>query len=119
MVAHTAPAPIYPEAGQTALGKCPSFHADRPFNQLPCFPLALLLFSLAAHPCGRDAGGSEENKALWSSIVEAWGFVFLAYGIVWSALVLYFTLLRRRCRNIEAELDRLQPSEVGKKNGPN
>ena len=51
--------------------------------------------------------------------MEAWGFVFLAYGIVWSALVLYFTLLRRRCRNIEAELDRLQPSEVGKKNGPN
>ena len=33
-----------------------------------------------------------------------WGFVFLAYGIVWCALVLYLILLKRRLRRAEAEL---------------
>lgn len=33
-----------------------------------------------------------------------WGFVFLAYGIVWSALLLYFFLLKRRVHKVEKEL---------------
>ncbi|MBI4522588.1 MAG: CcmD family protein [Deltaproteobacteria bacterium] len=33
----------------------------------------------------------------------AWGFVFLAYGIVWSALLLYLVTLKRRIRNAERE----------------
>jgi len=48
--------------------------------------------------------------------MKAWDFVFLAYGIVWSALVFYLTVLRRRCRKIEAELVRLQSPGDKKKN---
>jgi CcmD family protein len=33
-----------------------------------------------------------------------WGFVFLAYGIVWLSLVFYLALLKRRLRRAEAEL---------------
>ncbi|MEE8075732.1 MAG: CcmD family protein [Candidatus Binatia bacterium] len=32
-----------------------------------------------------------------------WEFVFLAYGIVWSAVLLYLVLLKRRLRKAEAE----------------
>ncbi len=31
-----------------------------------------------------------------------WGFVFLAYGIVWSAILLYVWLLKRRIRKAAA-----------------
>jgi len=31
-----------------------------------------------------------------------WGFVFLAYGIVWGAILLYVVLLKRRIRAAEA-----------------
>jgi CcmD family protein len=41
-----------------------------------------------------------------------WGFVALAYGIVWGAIVIYFVLLKRRYRNAEAELNRLRSSEA-------
>ena len=41
-----------------------------------------------------------------------WGFVSLAYGIVWGALVLYWFWLKRRYREAEAELDRLKSSEA-------
>lgn len=34
-----------------------------------------------------------------------WGFVFLAYGVVWGALLLYFFSLKRRIRRAETELD--------------
>ncbi len=34
-----------------------------------------------------------------------WGFVFLAYGIVWSAIVLYLVLLKRRLRKVERAVD--------------
>ena len=30
-----------------------------------------------------------------------WGFVILAYGIVWSAIVLYLVILKRRLRTVE------------------
>jgi len=36
-----------------------------------------------------------------------WGFVFLAYGVVWGALLLYLALLKRRRRKAEADLSRL------------
>lgn len=31
-----------------------------------------------------------------------WGFVFLAYSIVWSAILLYVVLLKRRIRKAAA-----------------
>ncbi len=37
-----------------------------------------------------------------------WGFVLLAYGIVWTALLLYLLILKRRFRKVEAELSRLR-----------
>ena len=44
-----------------------------------------------------------------------WGFVFLAYGIVWIALLLYLVTLKRRFRRVEEELSRLRSSEGSKK----
>jgi hypothetical protein len=41
-----------------------------------------------------------------------WGFVSLAYGIVWGALVVYCFLLKRRYRAALAELNRLRSSEA-------
>lgn len=37
-----------------------------------------------------------------------WGYVLLAYGVVWFAIVLYFVFLRYRLRKAEAEI-RLRP----------
>ena len=37
-----------------------------------------------------------------------WLFVFLAYGIVWGALLIYLASLRLRMRKIEAELGSLR-----------
>ncbi len=37
-----------------------------------------------------------------------WGFVFLAYGIVWSAIVLYLVILKRRLGRAERELSLFQ-----------
>jgi CcmD family protein len=34
-----------------------------------------------------------------------WGFVFLAYGIVWSAIVLYLVILKRRLGRVEQEVN--------------
>lgn len=48
--------------------------------------------------------------------MSPWGFVFLAYGIVWFALLLYLFLLKRRAYRIEAELSRLRPAEEIKNN---
>ena len=31
-----------------------------------------------------------------------WGFVFLAYGIVWCSIALYTLLLKRRIRRVTA-----------------
>ena len=45
-----------------------------------------------------------------------WGFVSLAYGIVWGALVVYWFLLKRRYRAAEAELNRLRSSEAAGNN---
>jgi CcmD family protein len=37
-----------------------------------------------------------------------WKYVFLAYGIVWAAIVFYVYSLKRRYRRAEAELKELQ-----------
>jgi CcmD family protein len=41
-----------------------------------------------------------------------WGFVLLAYGIVWSAILFYSMSLRRRYRRAEEELARLRELEA-------
>ena len=46
--------------------------------------------------------------------MNAWGFVFLAYGIVWLALLLYLFSLKRRARRVEKELTLLRSSAVKK-----
>lgn len=46
----------------------------------------------------------------------AWGFVSLAYGIVWSAIAVYWILLKRRYRAAEVELSRLRSLETGNDN---
>jgi len=46
----------------------------------------------------------------------AWGFVSLAYGIVWSAIVMHWIYLKRRYRAAEAELSRLRALEVSSDN---
>ena len=45
-----------------------------------------------------------------------WGFVSLAYGIVWGVLVVYWFLLKRRYRAAEAEINRLRSSEAADNN---
>jgi CcmD family protein len=40
-----------------------------------------------------------------------WGFVFLAYGIVWSVILLYVLTLKHRIRRAEAELAGLPTAE--------
>ena len=44
--------------------------------------------------------------------MNAWVFVSLAYGIVWSIIIVYWFLLKRRYRAAEAELNRLKSSEA-------
>lgn len=41
----------------------------------------------------------------------AWGFVSLAYGIVWGVILIYLFALKRRYANAAAELDRLRALE--------
>ena len=41
-------------------------------------------------------------------LMGAWGFVGLAYGIVWGIIVLYLISLKRRYNSAQAELDRAQ-----------
>ena len=48
--------------------------------------------------------------------MSAWGFVFLAYGIVWFALLIYLGNLKRRFRKVERELSSLRSSGGFKKN---
>jgi hypothetical protein len=42
-----------------------------------------------------------------------WGFVSLAYGIVWGAIVVYLFVLKRRYRGAQADLATLaaQPAK--------
>ena len=43
--------------------------------------------------------------------MNAWGYVFLAYGIVWGALLIYLFSLKRRFRRAETELAQLSSLE--------
>jgi CcmD family protein len=45
-----------------------------------------------------------------------WGFVFLAYGIVWGAILMYWVTLKRRLRRAETELAQLRASEELQRN---
>jgi CcmD family protein len=40
-----------------------------------------------------------------------WGYVILAYAIVWGTILLYTLSLKRRCRAAEKELQRLSGGE--------
>ena len=51
--------------------------------------------------------------------MRAWGFVSLAYGIVWGAIVVYWFFLKRRYRQVETELSRLRSSEATRSNDKN
>lgn len=44
-------------------------------------------------------------------MMSAWGFVFLAYGIVWGAIVIYLISLKRRYHRAESELAHLLAGE--------
>jgi CcmD family protein len=46
-----------------------------------------------------------------------WGFVFLAYGIVWGCIVIYLFALKRRCRCAEEELMQLRATEESSAHG--
>ena len=48
--------------------------------------------------------------------MEAWGFVFLAYGIVWCSILIYWLTLKRRLRRAETELAQLRASQESQKN---
>jgi CcmD family protein len=39
-----------------------------------------------------------------------WGYVSLAYGIVWAAILLYLAILRQRRKRVEAELELIDQS---------
>jgi len=41
-----------------------------------------------------------------------WGFVALAYGIVWGAILVYLYSLKRRHQNAIAELIELESTEA-------
>lgn len=43
--------------------------------------------------------------------MSAWGYVFLAYGIVWGVILLYFLSLKLRFRRAEKELAQLRSAE--------
>jgi hypothetical protein len=45
----------------------------------------------------------------------AWGFVALAYGIVWGVILLYWVSLKRRYRSAKIELQRLRSMHDVKK----
>lgn len=51
--------------------------------------------------------------------MAAWGFVFLAYGTVWIALLLYLLILKYRVNKVAAELSSLRSSGDHKKNAQN
>jgi CcmD family protein len=48
-----------------------------------------------------------------------WGFVFLAYGIVWGVILIYLFLLKRRLGKAERELASLGAEEKSQNHGKN
>ena len=52
-------------------------------------------------------------------MMGSWRYVFLAYGIVWGAIVLYFITLKRRLHRAERELAQLRAGEEIRIDGQN
>jgi len=48
----------------------------------------------------------------------AWGYVLLAYGIVWGAILLYLISLKRRYRRAEGELAELRAGKDDRTDAP-
>lgn len=48
-------------------------------------------------------------------MMGAWGFVLLAYGIVWGTILIYWLTLKRRLERAEAALAQLQAFEESPK----
>jgi CcmD family protein len=42
--------------------------------------------------------------------MDGWGYVLLAYGIVWTALVIYWRSLTKRLSRAEAKLSQFESS---------
>jgi len=49
--------------------------------------------------------------------MDSWGYVGLAYGIVWLAIVSYLISLKRRYRRAKNELARLRAGEDSRDHG--
>ena len=47
-------------------------------------------------------------------MMDQWAFVALAYGIVWSAIVVYLFFLKRRYKSAQTELSALTSAETAK-----
>jgi CcmD family protein len=58
----------------------------------------------------------DDRKTNPRFLMEAWGFVFLAYGVVWGAILIYRLALKRRLRRAETELAQLRASQESQKN---
>ena len=83
------------------MGQYPSGHALGARHELYRFLFSLVLSLVAAFSCGRSGRRAKKVKALRNYLMGHWGFVILAYGIVWSAIVLYLVILKRRLRKVE------------------
>lgn len=46
--------------------------------------------------------------------MDRWAFVALAYGIVWSAIVVYLFFLKRRYKTAQAEFNALASAKTTK-----
>jgi CcmD family protein len=40
-------------------------------------------------------------------MMDGWGYVLLAYGVVWTALAIYWLTLRKRMSRAEAKLSEI------------
>ena len=45
--------------------------------------------------------------------MDGWGYVLLAYGIVWMALILYWLSLRKRLSRAEMKLSSIAERKTG------
>ncbi len=46
--------------------------------------------------------------------MDGWGYVLLAYGIVWTALVVYWLGLRKRMTRAKAKLSEIAARQAGR-----
>ena len=107
---HQPPSILRPD--KAPLGERPSGHVDRPGDQLRRFSIALFLFVIAALSRRRDAPRDQGLAPGARGLMGPWGYVSLAYGIVWGVIVVYWFVLKRRYRAAETELNRLRSSEA-------